>query len=144
MSEDGSLPSNVATSTEKVDVEGLSDTAGHFDFEQTIEKEGQPVVVRWTAAEQRALVRKGDIFLLPIFTGASRSFPPFASSPCLAATQMLPEPEVPPLASADLRQPEQCYSSSWVSIEETSREFSPQLSSKTPISTSSRQTVRVS
>ena len=38
-------------------------------YSQYIEKNGEPILVEWTEEEERRVVRKADMFLLPIFTG---------------------------------------------------------------------------
>jgi hypothetical protein len=38
-------------------------------YSQYIDKNGERILVEWTEQEERRVVRKADMFLLPIFTG---------------------------------------------------------------------------
>lgn len=78
-------PSPVSSDDEK---NSLDHAADDFDspaeadnqgrYSQVIEKDGARVRVEWTAEEERAVVRKADLYLLPIFAGAPDPLP----SPC--------------------------------------------------------------
>ena len=96
----GALPKSTTSSTptSEVDLKDLGTRAG-VDVEKLddgsltayIPKNGQDVLVTWTKEEQARVVRKADIFLLPVFA-VSRLFTPLARARLIASVTNIPRP----------------------------------------------------
>lgn len=76
-----SIKDGFTTPDEKQDLESHNDG----ELQAYIDKHGKKVLVTWTHAEQRKVVRKADFLFLPIFTVSSS----FLANPILRSANCL-------------------------------------------------------